>query len=99
MQPSDGPGQESSGTKSTKAQQVQDHGDGMRPTAQQWLGEATTDPMTLLAGGMVQLQAVMLQQLSNEKDRSGEKSPETVKPGVSALPALPRCHRLRLLWT
>ncbi|CAE7830743.1 TY5A [Symbiodinium sp. CCMP2592] len=39
---------------------------------------------------MAQLQAVMLQQLSNEKDRSGEKSPETVKPGVSTLPLLPQ---------
>ncbi|CAE7753847.1 RE1 [Symbiodinium sp. CCMP2592] len=62
-----------------------------QPTAQQWLGgDQKPDPMALLAGGMAQLQAVMLQQLSNEKDRSGEKSPETVKPGVSTLPLLPQ---------
>ena len=46
--------------------------------------------MALLAGGMAQLQAVMIQQLTNDKDRSGDKSPETVKPGVSSLPSLPQ---------
>ncbi|CAE7357873.1 unnamed protein product, partial [Symbiodinium sp. CCMP2456] len=41
--------------------------------------------------GMAQLQAVMLKQMANdsEKDKSGSKSPEAVKPGTSTLPALP----------
>ena len=49
-----------------------------------------TDPMTLLAGGMAQLQAVMLKQMTAaEKDKDGEQSPETVKPGTTTLPPLP----------
>ena len=60
------------------------------PSAQQWLGGSSpTDPMTLLAGGMAQIQAVMLKQMQ-EKDREKDedKSPETVKPGTTSLPAL-----------
>ena len=57
-------------------------------SAQQWLGgQQGQDPMVLLAGGMAQLQQAMLKQLSTSKE--GEKSPETVKPGVSQLPMLP----------
>ena len=63
-------------------------------TPQQWLGGSqsnpATDPMTLLAGGMAQLQAVMLKQMTAaEKDKDGEQSPETVKPGTTTLPPLP----------
>ncbi|CAE7551950.1 RE1 [Symbiodinium sp. KB8] len=40
--------------------------------------------------GMAQLQAVMLKQMSSaEKDKDGEQSPETVKPGTTTLPPLP----------
>ena len=65
-------------------------GESTKPSAEQWLGNAPgQDPMALLAGGMAQLQAVMLKQLTSEKDRAGEVSPEAVKPGTTALPALP----------
>ena len=56
-------------------------------STQQWLGQTSTpDPMTLIAGGVAQLQAAMLKQM-NEK--SGERTPEAVKPGTSVLPVLP----------
>ena len=58
------------------------------PTAQQWLGASPTpDAMTLIAGGVAQLQAAMLKQMSG--DKSGERTPEAVKPGTSTLPVLP----------
>ena len=57
-------------------------------TPQQWLGgTASQDPMTLIAGGVAQLQAAMLKQMSGEK--GGERTPEAVKPGTSTLPSLP----------
>ena len=57
-------------------------------TAQQWLGSGPpADAMTLIAGGVAQLQAAMLKQMST--DKSGEKTPETVKPGTNTLPVLP----------
>ncbi|CAE7214179.1 RE1 [Symbiodinium sp. CCMP2456] len=53
-------------------------------------GSVPPDPMALLAGGMAQLQAVMLKQMTAaEKDKEGEKSPEAVKPGTTTLPTLP----------
>ena len=62
-------------------------------TPSQWLGGTSpTDPMSLLAGGIAQLQAAMLTQLKDkEKDKPKEEdcSPETVKPGSSSLPSLP----------
>ena len=60
---------------------------GTTSTATQWLGSTSTDPMALLAGGMAQLQAAMLKQMSTES--LGERSPETVKPGTTTLPLLP----------
>ena len=58
------------------------------PTAQQWLGNTPApDAMTLIAGGVAQLQAAMLKQMS--VDKGGERTPETVKPGTSTLPMLP----------
>ena len=58
-------------------------------TPQQWLGApAQQDAMTLIAGGVAQLQAAMLKQMSS--DKNGEKTPETVKPGTSTLPSLPQ---------
>ena len=64
------------------------------PSPQQWLGGASAqsppDAMALLAGGMAQLQAVMLKQMSAaEKEKDGDSSPETVKPGTTTLPQLP----------
>ena len=58
-------------------------------TAQQWLGPTTTsqDAMHLIAGGVAQLQAAMLKQMST--DKTGERTPETVKPGTTVLPSLP----------
>ena len=57
-------------------------------TPQQWLGATTPqDPMALIAGGVAQLQAAMLKQMSGEK--SGDRTPEAVKPGTSTLPSLP----------
>ncbi|CAE7033302.1 RE2, partial [Symbiodinium sp. KB8] len=57
-------------------------------TPQQWLGATTPqDPMALIAGGVAQLQAAMLKQMSGEK--SGDPTPEAVKPGTSTLPSLP----------
>ncbi|OLQ05728.1 Copia protein [Symbiodinium microadriaticum] len=62
---------------------------GETRTPTQWLAsDGATDPMALLAGGMAQLQAVMLRQMK-EKDKDGDQSPETVKPGSTALPQLP----------
>ena len=82
-------GQESGNLKSDLGETTKAEG---QQTAQQWLGNATTqDPMALLAGGMAQLQAVMLKQMVNdtEKEKTGASSPETVKPGTSTLPTLP----------
>ena len=60
------------------------------PSAQQWLGgSTTTDPMALLAGGMAQIQAVMLKQMQErDREKDEDKSPETVKPGTTTLPVL-----------
>ena len=57
--------------------------------AQQWLGPTTTsqDAIHLIAGGVAQLQAAMLKQMST--DKTGERTPETVKPGTTVLPTLP----------
>ena len=60
-------------------------------SAQQWLGEpGNTNPLLVLTDGMAQLQAAMLKQL--DKGGGEDKSPETVKPGQAALPALPEVH-------
>ena len=58
---------------------------GQTPTPQQWLSGAQGvggqgDPLTLLVGGMNQLQAALMKQMD------GDQSPEAVKPG-SALEA------------
>ncbi|CAE7934645.1 RE1, partial [Symbiodinium sp. KB8] len=45
------------------------------------------DAMHLIAGGVAQLQAAMLKQMST--DKTGERTPETVKPGTTVLPSLP----------
>ena len=56
-------------------------------STQQWLGQTSTaDPMALIAGGVAQLQAAMLEQMS---EKSGDRTPEAVKPGTSVLPVLP----------
>ncbi|CAE7230836.1 RE1 [Symbiodinium sp. CCMP2592] len=47
----------------------------------------TPRPKTFNGGGVAQLQAAMLKQMS--ADKSGERTPETVKPGTSTLPVLP----------
>ncbi|CAE7824994.1 unnamed protein product [Symbiodinium microadriaticum] len=61
----------------------------MSTSAQQWLGStnASQDAIHLIAGGVAQLQAAMLKQMST--DRTGERTPETVKPGTTVLPTLP----------
>ena len=58
-------------------------------SAQQWLGptNSSQDAIHLIAGGVAQLQAAMLKQMST--DRTGERTPETVKPGTTVLPTLP----------
>ena len=48
---------------------------------------AATDPLMVLTDGMVQLQAAMLKQLDKDKE-GGDKSPEAIKPGTTALPTL-----------
>ena len=63
-------------------------GGNPQPTPQQWLGQGSPttsagDPLSLLVGGINQLQKAMMKQLDE-----GELSPEAVKPGVSVLPAL-----------
>ena len=67
-------------------------------TPTQWLGTGgAADPMALLAGGMAQLQAVVLRQMQEkekDKDKDGDQSPETVKPGSNALPQLPEVDPL-----
>ncbi|CAE7226577.1 RE2, partial [Symbiodinium sp. CCMP2456] len=61
-------------------------------TPAQWLGgKDNPDTMALLAGGMAQLQAVILKQMK-EKDKDGDRSPEAVKPGSSALRVLPELN-------
>ena len=56
-------------------------------TTRQWLNQTPpSDPITLIAGGVAQLQAAMLKQMS---EKSGERTPEAVKPGTSILPVLP----------
>ena len=78
--------------KSNLSGESKSEGDNAGSTAQQWLGGPTTpDPMTLIAGGVAQLQAVMLKQMSadSEKVKSGGSSPEAVKPGTPVLPLLP----------
>ena len=56
------------------------------PTPQQWLSGVDNvgqnDPLTLLVGGMNQLQAALMKQMD------GDQSPEAVKPGTTTLPAL-----------
>ena len=57
-------------------------------TPQQWLGQGANqpssgDPLSLLVGGINQLQQAMMKQLDE-----GERSPEAVKPGMSVLPTL-----------
>ena len=61
----------------------------MSSTAQQWLGTPNNsqDAIHLIAGGVAQLQAAMLKQMST--DKTGERTPETVKPGTTVLPTLP----------
>ena len=61
-------GQESGGTK----------GETKKPPTQWLASDGASDPMALLAGGMAQLQAVMLRQMK-EKDKDGDQSPETVQ--------------------
>ena len=58
-------------------------------TPQQWLGGQvhSQDAINLIAGGVAQLQAAMLKQMTT--DRTGERTPETVKPGTTVLPPLP----------
>ena len=55
-------------------------------TPSQWLGQAAPgqagDPLSLLVGGITQLQAAMMKQYD------GDASPEAVKPGTSTLPTL-----------
>ncbi|CAE7564255.1 unnamed protein product [Symbiodinium sp. CCMP2456] len=60
----------------------------------QWLGGTPSpDPMALLAGGMAQLQAVMLKQMTDkEKPKDEDRSPEAVKPGTTVLPMLPEVN-------
>ena len=64
-----------------------------QPTPTQWLGQPGAsangggDPLTLLVGGRNQLQAAMLKQY--DEGRSGDGSPELVKPGTLTLPKLP----------
>ncbi|CAE7441104.1 RE1 [Symbiodinium sp. CCMP2592] len=80
---------------SGSAQQSSSRGAEAGQSAQQWLGgSAPSDPMALLAGGMAQLQAVMLKQMvnSNEKDKTSPTGPETVKPGTLTLPPLPQVN-------
>ena len=60
---------------------------GQTPTPQQWLSGAQGiggqgDPLTLLVGGMNQLQAALMKQMD------GDQSPEAVKPGTTTLPLL-----------
>ena len=60
---------------------------GQPPTPQQWLSGAQGvggqgDPLTLLVGGMNQLQAALMKQMD------GDQSPEAVKPGTTTLPLL-----------
>ena len=59
-------------------------------TPSQWLGGTTThDPMSLLAGGIAQLQAAMLTQMKEkDKPKDEDRSPEAVKPGSTTLPTL-----------
>ena len=56
-------------------------------TPSQWLGPQATaqgsDPLSILVGGITQLQAAMMKQYDG-----GELSPEAVKPGTLALPPL-----------
>ena len=55
--------------------------------AQQWLGpQSANGTLAMLADGMAQLQAAMIKQL--DKGAEGERSPEPVKPGTTALPQL-----------
>ena len=67
------------------------NGTGADPSstsAQQWLGTGQSqDAMTLMAGGVAQLQAAMLKQMNS--DKHGDRSPEAVKPGTPMLPSLP----------
>ena len=67
---------------------------GQNPS--QWLGNGSAaDPMALLAGGMAQLQAVVLSQMKEKsKDKDEDRSPETVKPGNTVLPQLPEVDPL-----
>ena len=55
-------------------------------TPSQWLGQAAPgqagDPLSLLVGGITQLQA------ARKKQDDGDASPEAVKPGTSTLPTL-----------
>ncbi|OLP98027.1 Retrovirus-related Pol polyprotein from transposon TNT 1-94 [Symbiodinium microadriaticum] len=82
-------GQSDNGNQQSRAQEGAGGGDQQGSSrAQQWLGGPQgQDPMVLLAGGMAQLQQAMLKQMTTSKEE--DKSPETVKPGVSQLPALP----------
>ena len=49
--------------------------------------------MSLLAGGIAQLQAAMLTQMKDkDKPKDEDKSPEAVKPGSTTLPALAEVH-------
>ena len=59
-----------------------------QPTPQQWLGQAhpqpgVGDPLSLVVGGINQLQQARMKQLDE-----GEVSPEAVKSGMSVLPVL-----------
>ena len=56
-------------------------------SAQQWLGpQGTNGTIAMIADGMAQLQAAMIKQL--DKGAEGDRSPEQVKPGTTALPLL-----------
>ena len=85
-------GEKQDGTRGKSPPTEPRHGNLNDPTetsAQQWLGGGgqTQDAMALIAGGVAQLQAAMLKQMTGE--RGGEKSPEAVKPGTTSLATLP----------
>ena len=66
----------------------------LRRNPSQWLGGTNPhDPMSLLAGGIAQLQAAMLTQMKEkDKPKDEDRSPEAVKPGSTTLPALPEVN-------
>ena len=81
--------QHTSSGQASAQPQVAGQGAASQATPQQWLGQGTSqvnsgDPLSLLVGGINQLQQAMMKQL----DEGGEASPEAVKPGMSVLPTL-----------